>query len=41
MIKYLGMTPEDAEIELGRIGDERKNDASARVVDIDWANLGA
>lgn len=39
MIKYMKMTPEEADAELERIQEEGKLMASARAVDIDWNNL--
>ena len=39
MIKYMHMTPEEADAELQRISDEGKLMATARAVDIDWSNL--
>ena len=39
MVKYMGMTPEEADAELERIRDEGKLMATARAVDIDWNNL--
>ena len=40
MVKYMNMTPEEADAELERIRDEGKLMASARALDIDWSNLG-
>lgn len=39
MVKYMKMTPEEADAELERIRDEGKLMATARAVDIDWSNL--
>lgn len=39
MVKYMGMTPEDADAELERIKEESKTMATARALDIDWNNL--
>ena len=39
MIKYMKMTPEEADAELERIQEEGKLMATARAVDIDWNNL--
>lgn len=41
MIKYMKMTPEEADAELERIQEEGKLMATARAVDIDWTNLEA
>lgn len=40
MVKYMGMTPEDADAELERVREEGKLMATARAVDIDWNNIG-
>ena len=39
MIKYMKMTPEEADAELERIQEEGKLMATARAVDINWSNL--
>lgn len=39
MIRYMHMTPEEADAELQKIADEGKLMATARAVDIDWSNL--
>lgn len=39
MIKYMKMTPEEADAELEKIQEEGKLMATARAVDIDWNNL--
>lgn len=39
MIKYMGMTEEEADAELEKIQAESKLMASARVFDIDWSNM--
>ena len=41
LIEYMKYTPEQADVEIGRINDEAKESASARVMDVDWANVGA
>lgn len=40
MIKYMGMTPEDADAELAMIQEEAKSGAMARTLNIDWDNVG-
>lgn len=40
MIKYMGMTPEDADAELARVQEEAKSGAMARTLNIDWDNVG-
>lgn len=39
MVKYMKLTPEEADAELERIREEGKLMATARAVDIDWSNL--
>ena len=39
MVKYMKLTPEQADAELERIREEGKLMATARAVDIDWSNL--
>lgn len=41
LIDYLKLTPEQADIEIEQINKETKDSASARVLDVDWSNVGA
>lgn len=40
MVKYMNMTPEEADAELERIMEEAKMKSETRVLDVDWSNVG-